>query len=51
MITLLPTCFCLAFYEIILAWRFNSTLSGTPVRPGKMQKNIALRLNAEPQYS
>jgi hypothetical protein len=43
------TCFCLAFYEIISPWRFNFTLSGTPLRLGKMQENIALRLNAEPQ--
>jgi len=39
------------FCEIILQWPFNISLSGTPLRRGKMRENIALRLNVEPQCS
>lgn len=44
-------CFWLTFCEIISEWRFNTCLSGTLRRLGKMRENIVLPLNVEPPCS
>jgi hypothetical protein len=44
-------CFWRTFCEMISQWRFNISLSGTPLRLGKMRGNIAFRLNVELLFS
>ena len=39
------------FCEMMWQWRFNMSLSGTRLRLGKTQRNIALLLTVQPRFS